>query len=423
MVTSKSGNKGRLLLFTLVSTVPFFVWNRFRVSIPFVDDWVLLNWLEKSNSKIEYLQLINGHQQLLIKIFLRIYTYFFDYNFRYIGFFGILLALGSAINFDSTFSRKHKRDLNYFLVAVFLAICTLNMRQFQNYFMIICLPWIFAIYAISLTIRFWQVKPKKFPNLYLIFLFITAFTNGLGLSFTFSFGLLNLIQIKKNTLKSIQVLATSLSAILLAYVLPTEFITEINAQNNLMHQISYTLTHLIQSIQFLLVLTGQLLVPWSLQFIWLSEFFGLIVIALIARYFIISRKKSDEIVFILTLTYVVFSINLILSRLESLGTAGALEPRYTTGSLLIYLALVATLYQSPMNPIRLATLAIASWMVISSGLISGAKYYQDRAMTQQNYKKCINTNSNVQTCTDYYFSLNLGVEKDNFETIIKKLTL
>jgi hypothetical protein len=407
----------------LAGLIPIYFFIRYPVSIPFVDDWVLLPWIVPGEevSVNNYLSGINGHQQLIVKLFLQIYAVISSYNLYLVGFIGISIAIICSILFGFDLLRFSAKTPS-FMILISVSLIILNLRQFQNYFMIISIPWIFSLFCIfSFSFLFLRRFELGFFY-YKIPLFLAPFCNGLGTSFLLAILLVEFLLkfFKKFNFKyfSISDLILIITSLFLSEILPKIFFESSNSISSLfVSGFLYLIQNPLDSLGFFLLLVGQIFVSgWSKIALSSGIVLGFFLILLFI--ILIRLVKFSEIVlvgYIFALTFFVFNFTLILTRLPALGVIGSNEPRYTSATLLFICSIIILLLNSKFKINYRYLIVYFALFTIAAGNSIGVAYLKDRSLNEIEIKNCFRT-KDLSSCKEIYFSLVMVDSKTYFDT-------
>jgi hypothetical protein len=192
-------------------------------------------------------------------------------------------------------------------------------------------------------------------------------------------------------------------------------------------EIKFVLENPIQALKFIFVSFSNPVVPWSTDFLNLSIGVGFFIGVLILVIFMMSNTSLANWLFeenqMLTIG-VLFSLSLLLSRFSALGVIGAIEPRYTTGSILVIAGAIRLMLQFKISQRFLVSLLlIGSILVYEIGFRTGFNYYNYRHQQSVQIQNCFieyprMKAGDAERCLDLILQSSLGISKEN---LIKNL--
>jgi hypothetical protein len=373
-----------------------------RVVWPFVDDWVLLEWLlgtEELSIRSLFSQ-INGHQHVIIKIMLFSYGRIFGESL--FGFSLISLALGILGFGLILYTKLAGKFSNIFTFALFYCSAFAILatpRQLQNYFLPICAPWMLSIFFIGLYIYSGDRQSKKFwKRIKMVCLFLAPFSNGLGLVVPIYELISRTFRYLSNGKKGIDVSSTvAITAILISNVLPRISIWFDSPGSAGSFSASFTAiyTDPIDAFKFLLLALAQPFLSWHGPNIELGLALG--GLELLAIVFLLRPKKGvkirDHLDGVLKneclMIGIIFVVIFLISRFGELGVLGSVEPRYTTGIVILIIGIVLEYLKSyrAKNAVGIifALCAIYTWNL---GFFVGNDYHEIRYQQSIQIEKC-----------------------------------
>jgi hypothetical protein len=148
--------------------------------------------------------------------------------------------------------------------------------------------------------------------------------------------------------------AVAIFALFVAMVLPKFVDGENHGSVSLSSGLRYVISHPFHTLQALLASMGQPFAPWmSENSLRVGVAYGTVIAVVLLLLLIeavrsgglrklVSDLDSNPLLWI----GIIFIFTLVVGRLGSLGPVGVIEPRYTTGSLLVWLGTLAYLWQS-----------------------------------------------------------------------------
>ena len=409
--------KAQLLTITLLASafvVLTYLYITNPIRTPVTDDWLYLaiGSHDISIFRHESFELINGHQQILVKIVVWIlgflpglyYSYIWVVNSSF-AFLGIYLLIISQINLGgkkTSFSR-----------VIILVIILCNFKPLYLYMSFtgtgLCLTLFFiGVYYYAGS----KLPTKRFKCLQDCCAFLAPFATGFGISLAIA----HLVQLffqgnrgfslKFSKYVAIRFLLTVLS-LMLAYVLPLVYkITNPRSTGDGATRIDNFIQLFIdpiKSIRFVSGLLGSALVPSSRFEPWLPITLGIILFALILftfyHYFTL-RTFFQTILLNKTPFIAAVSFIMMLLVFRGLGSEGsvneALAPRFVMGTSLLLFSIACLLFQVT-DSIRkfhyLPAILIFLMMFSASGVKTGLEWLSVRSQQTVSFYSCLETKS------------------------------
>lgn len=379
----------------------------YPIQFPFVDDWRLVPY-GTGDVPLTFASLfavLNGHQHLFIKLFCYVAAQLAHFSFPGMAYVGTLCGVLGFAFIVATMQARRPRS---FWITLGALLFLLNLKQMQNFFLLICLPWMFALLFMGLFLylynRFYTqvsgalVAPRHKLLLVTLCLLVLGapFTTGMGLIvplFCAAFTLLAGFRRQGSWLLFI----TSGVSIAVSMVMPKILAPVYNLGDvPLSKEVGYVLGHPFQALQMLLGLIGQPWFPWlestlgaaiATGALGLGLLFGLGIYAWRKSALVDRRMRAADLVLDTAPLWFAFLFMglAVLARTRELGLVGALEPRYTTGAVLFWVGLIP-LVQTALRGMRgrttttglgMVVLGLALWANWRAGP-SGLNYYFGR---------------------------------------------
>ena len=335
------------------------------VKVPFVDDWLLIPWGTGQAPKdwAHLWQMVNGHQHNLIKIYIMFLGKFLALNLVTSAVLGT--CLGSCGYFLMLWSQLKSLELSrkqFYLSFAGLSLVLMTWRQMQNFFMIICLPWMMAVFVIGVWIWFKNSKHSdvsKWRWLSLIWILISPMTNALGLVVPLSEFVevaFRTIADKKLGLRplvlNLSLGVMSLFSVYLSFLYPvwSPSVAKPLAFTTGQGLIPYLLENVGDAICFIGLAAGQPFVFRSQRSMLSGEFIGALLIILSVVALSLKRNRillRDTLRNKNTLISGVIFLGIFLAaRIRELGVLGAIEPRYTSASVVFSVGVFVVLLRA-----------------------------------------------------------------------------
>jgi hypothetical protein len=431
-----------LIISSLVSLPIFYKITRDPILYPFVDDWVLAPWLlgNEEVSLNALIQLVNGHQHSLIKFLLFIHGYLFGSSLQVIA---ILVTLLATVTFAQlaflTLGGIPFKNWLYLIVSTFSVTSILfTPRQFQNFFLIICAPWIMSLFFITTYFVCAGVANNKLcKSISIACLALAPFSNGLGLALPIFVLLKSFLSFVYRDRVNLQLskITVCLVTISISQILPrleSLFPTQGSEVPGVIEESQYVFGNSIEAAKFVFVSFSNPLVPWSPMFLNFAIGIGLGIAIFIMVFYKASRESAIKWFFednqILTLG-ILFSLSLLISRFSALNVIGAIEPRYTTGSILIIAGTLRLFLKSKlMHETLIFLILIGSLVVYLVGLKTGFGYYTYRHQQSVQIQNCFLEQPRVEPsaaddCIDLIFENSLGISREDLEVNLDSLSI
>ena len=424
------------------------VLNRaYPLPTPITDDWLYLNLGSHQENLVSFslFELINGHQQVLVKFIVWLLGFFAINYLQTFALVNILLVLFGTyfliMSFIKIIPRKPKK-----YQVVFLLVLLCNYKALYLYMSVtgmgLCMTYfLYGVYYFAPT-RFSEARSR---NIQLVVAFISPFTTGFGLSLTLS----HLVLIIRNSLQNksrfsrqlIYQLVISISGIICAYVIPT-FFGLFNADSpGHSSQFSSKLINVfadpIHSLMFLAGLIGSVLTPSSRLdpnfpiAVGAALLIAILVVFITVRYAankVDSQVSSDSLPL---LPSVIFMFLLIVFR-SSGDATGLLEsaaPRYVMGSSLFLFSCYALLVSKISfrnSTTRVILLVSSACLALSgAGTKTGLEWIKVRSAQSYELNRCLDSNkSSVFHCVPLAWEIREGDSdpdqvQENLETLLR----
>jgi hypothetical protein len=353
-----------------------------------VDDWLLVNNIYDFNflNFNENLTLINGHQHFLVRIYLFLFDTFFGFSFSKSAIVAVILfSFGSFLLIFSSLNNLHISKLNYLLVFSGLSLLGLTFRQGQNFFLLICFPWCLSFFLIGLYSFMYSTKIKGNVIVRGIIIVIAPMSNGLGLVvpvavilkmfYNFFFKLkVNLFLITGSFLSFI--------SIFISYIYPTVYLSDGDQDSsfNVISNIQKLFESPISSLKFAFVSISQPYLTWNSDQIDKGIFITVFMLFLFS--WTLKDRKSFFKNFFDGSNYIIYGflylLILLVMRSQILGVSGALEPRFTTSTLLFLIPFLAFIFSNQKklwSTLSAIMIFLSSLYAFNLGSKIGEEYY------------------------------------------------
>ena len=426
-----------LVVSSLASLPLLYQITRNPILYPFVDDWVLAPWLlgNVDLTANSLLQMVNGHQHFLIKLMLYFHGAVFGTSLEVISILVVFLSIltFAQLTFLTLNRILFKREVALIVASLGVTLILFTPRQFQNFFLIICAPWIISLFLISTFLYANSKEDMKFRKpIMLTCLVLAPFSNGLGLAlsmYVIAKSTSFLLQ-KRSSQFEIVLMIFSSASIFLSQIVPRIallFPSSVSDSPDLESEIKFVLENTIQAFKFIFVSFSNPVVPWSTNYLNVSIGLGFFIGVSILVIYMKSNASLANWLFeenqMLTIG-VLFSLSLLVSRFSALGVIGAIEPRYTTGSILVIAGTIRLLLQFKVSQQYLVSLLlIGSILVYGIGFRTGFNYYNYRHQQSVQIQNCFieyprMKAGDAEKCVDLILENSLGISK---EDLIKNL--
>lgn len=365
------------------------------INFLFADDWLLLKYLTP-NVRVEItdlLQLVNGHNVLISKVLLVAFSTFFPGNqITAFSILNVCLATLASI----LISHKYFRDQSMIVIFGFILLF-FNLKQSQNYNMIISGHFIQSLFCISLYLFFLDTNLNKYRWIPLT---IAPFTGGFGLSLLFLEPTLLLIRKKLKPNKYDLIALTYVVVILfVSYIL--QYATKNQIFNNDPINISQRIFGIIEHPWFLPsywlgILSGPF-VPSSKIMLVMSQAIGCTLLCLIVflKKQLLMRKDLLPLFLLQGITIVQFTFSGYTGTFQSV--TNGFSNRYVTGTvfglIIFYLAILNV--NNSKTKITLAILLCA--ISALSGIKSGLEWIQVRSSQSIELRALCSKSDDVKT--------------------------
>lgn len=377
------------------------------IDVPFVDDWILIPW---ATGQVDYTwnnfwQMMNGHQHNLMKLYTILFANVFSLNLPLSSV--VQLFIGSTGFFLIGWSQIKDIQMSTWQKVVSMAglsLIGLTWRQMQNFFMLICLPWMLAILLIGLYLYLKNTESKKKNLLLSIVIFLSPMTFALGLIVPLS----QIVESGVNTLKNKFKVAKmdlyfgllSLFSIFISFAYPT-FTGNVISQNHsplVGNSMFSILESPIDFPKFIFLAVGQPFVVWFSTAADLGMFIGALILVTAFGCIFFFRRKSEFILQNKTslLAGGIFLFMFYAARYKLVGVIGAIEPRYSTASIVFLIgALVTFLNLIPRKTIVAVAILLIGGFVHWRGFVVGESYYDTRLQQSKDVKECFAKNEDL----------------------------
>jgi len=429
------------LPFMLFALTLVFLTINFPIKVPITDDWLYLSqgaraFEEKPGT---YLELITGHQQVLVKLLVLCVSYLpgnYVQNLTLVNIF--LASIGLFLLFFSQFRGNEKRFGKCAILIAIVDLC--NLKSMYIYMSATGVGLTLAILLIG--IYYLGKNSESLRNsrtLVLTSLFLSPFTTGLGLVIPMSHLLSVALTIakEKNIRKYSLDILISTSGMAIAYLLPT-LLRNLNSRsgdNSVSDLDSYLslLMNPIKSTIFLFGLIGNPIFPSS-RFDPVPQIsIGIIVTVIFACFLIKNRPR--QLFFTLAqnqnplLSGIMF-LALIISFRGEKSIEESTAPRYVIGSVLFlfgaYVYILKSKSASNSKILHKLAFAFAFIMLLSlSGIKTGTEWLILRSNQSEALYTCIrNKELAVEKCVNIGSELREeGTSDVDFLADLRKLRL
>jgi hypothetical protein len=357
-----SANTLLLCLIAIQFCLLTFLYLRNPIKTPITDDWLYLGIGTHQSPllRVESFELINGHQQFLVKFLVWLVGFLPGMYISYIWYLNAILAFsGIYLMISSQIVQDQKKNLTMQIVLLVVILC--NFKPLYLYMSVtgtgLCLTMlIFGTYYFASN----KLHGARSNTLKTICAFLAPFATGFGISLTvahvielFFSGQLRISF--KSCMRSIKRAVTPLFGFALAYLLPTVFgVLNPRSPENGSTKLSNILDLIqnpLKALLFFLGLLGSTLMPSSRFDPTLAVLVGSLLITLIILNFLLLYSLKGLVHAIISnktpfLAAMVFVLMLIVFRgLGELGSVSeSVAPRYVMGtSLLVFGAVVLIL--------------------------------------------------------------------------------
>lgn len=372
----------------------------FPVYVPFVDDWLLINWAtgEAPLNASGSFELVNGHQIFIPKLILALISANLSLSLPVMSIIFILIgSLAFYLISLPLIDSVQKKD-KYFLLIPFLF---LNLRQLQNYSMLICFQWMVSILAIAVFYySYLQIGKKKLARYFLGLSLVAApFTSGFGLVVSvclFLYIVFDAITGNRRLNDFEVFIFTTLNVLSLysAYIWPPNSGSESSAGS------SFYPSDLLKILGFVPALTGQMFLPnvevfqfriFLLSASVLGIFLLLLAFKQIREYFY-HTDLTQNLQPVVYLSILGLSAIALISVSRGLNTdiSSSLEPRYSTGVILFVVPAIITLLNSKVR-ISLLRVPLHTILILSlftSSILVGTYDRHSRLELQSKFSSC-----------------------------------
>ncbi|MBL7555563.1 MAG: hypothetical protein JNM24_07050 [Bdellovibrionaceae bacterium] len=396
-----------LIIHVLVSLCILNLFFTKPIAVPFVDDWILMPW---ATGQVDYTwnnfwQMMNGHQHNLMKLYTILMAQWFSLSLPLSSI--IQLAIGSAGFFIISWSQIKDVDIPDWAKIATMAgfsFIGLSWRQMQNFFMLICLPWMLAILFIGCYFYIKNRNGKNKTWLLSLIILLSPMSFALGLIVPLSQIAESAFNFARNRFKfqkiDIYFGTLSLFSIFLSFGYPT-LTGNVIAQNHSPlagNSVFSIFEYPLDFPKFILLAIGQPFVVWFSTAADLGIAIGAVIAVLLSGVVFYYRKNTDFIFQNKTslLAGSIFLLMFYAARYKLVGVAGAIEPRYSTASLVFLIGALATILKlmSRKTVFSLVILIIGGF-VQWRGLLVGESYYDTRYRQGIEIQECFKNNGQL----------------------------
>ena len=379
------------------------------IRTPVTDDWLYLpiGTHETSLLRIDSFELINGHQQFLVKFIVWLVGFLPGVYYSYIWFVNATLAfLGIYLIISSQIYLLEKRNsLGQILIFV-LILC--NFKPLYLYMSItgtgLCLTMLFfGIYYYAAN----KMSDRGASFIKMVCVFLAPFATGFGISLAIAYLIETIFYRRvKPTLRVHQIISMSMvpiSGLAISYLLPT-FFNILNPRSSedgasKFNNIFELIRHPLRVLFFVFGLLGSTLTPSSQFDPLLPVFIGSIIFLLVSWNLLISYTFKIFMQDVLSnktplLGAWIFVLMLVVFR--GLGEQGTLSesvaPRYVMGTSLLVLGLVIFILKRQNESLkpRLQLQALLIVLLCSvSGLKTGLEWLSVRSQQTTTLRSCL----------------------------------
>jgi hypothetical protein len=398
------------LALAAVSTVPMYLAIFKPVTVPFADDWLIIEW-NLEGQKIDFKTLtepMNGHQVITSKLILKTLGFISPGNLQLISIASIIIGfIGMALLLTSQY--KNLQASKILVLTCVLVVA--NLKQMQNFFTPISAQWMFAIFFIGVYYWFKQLKKNIFRHTVIsLSSFLGAMTTGLGL-------ILPIIEIVENLLvktskkftkeeKKYSNSSLVINSLILSFFLFSVALNDKDTSGKKtglgVDSFSQILLHPLEGASFIFTIIGNVFVPASRYDSILPSFVGGFFVASIFTMLLLNRKKIEiRHIFMnknCLLGGMVYLLLLLLLRFENPSNSllsqnlTVAAPRYTSGSVIFLLGVTVLVskYSHGRKISNLVYIAVI-FMVLFSGFKTGLEWHSKRFSQTQDIRNCLLT--------------------------------
>ena len=436
--------KAKYLALTLIS-IGFaflaYMYSKNQIKTPVTDDWLYLGVGTHRTSLLSAysFELINGHQQFLVKLTIWMVGFFPGTYFSYIWYVNAAFAFfGISLLIISQMSLLQSKNLSRHVFILVLILC--NFKPLYLYMSLtgtgLCMTMLFyGVYYFAAN----KMSGHRSQVVKTLCASLAPFATGFGISLAIAhlleilFSASEIRALKSSKQKILEVLLPTLG-LLLAYVLPTIYsVLNPRSPENGSSKLSNLLdiiAHPIRVVHFISGLLGSTITPSSHFDPWLPVVAGFLILVL----FVWSIALTYGLVgFIKTVLFnktpflggLIFVLMLVVFR--GLGEHGALDesvaPRYVMGtSLLIFGSVVLILKEQNYNSkLRIPfSLLLIVLLCSPSGLKTGLEWLSVRNSQTTILRSCIeDVDTKVSNCLDLIRPIEEGesTDKDNLKDL------
>jgi hypothetical protein len=317
---------------------------RSNVEIPMIDDWLLIPWGTQQTDDAswkEYWTTVNGHQLILVKGYVKALAHFAALDLRVSAFIAVILVALSVVLFLATLPARHRASFLVFSAG--FAILALNVRQLQNFFLVICFTWAMGLLAIALFVachRDGSVSRIRWVVAMCV-MFLASLTGGLGIVLPMYAAGAYMLDFPRQRTRSLVVVVLAIVSVFLATVYPRM----IGAyEGPPAFGFDLLLSAPIKALAMFLVAVGQPFAAWKASGVPTAMAFGIAGVGFSLWGMAGAARQRRFVAFLfenpLIVCGLIFSALLVVTRGKLLGELVALEPRYTTAAMLVWLGLL-----------------------------------------------------------------------------------
>lgn len=390
MVEGRSQDKLKFVIFL----IPFIIASLISVqvllkpiSFLFADDWLLLDYLIPSQKVhlSQLLQLVNGHNVLTTKLNLILFSHIFGAKtLTAFALFNLVLALTSCI---LILRKLITKDMHHTFVIATAAFLFFNLKQAQNYNMIISAHFIHSLLCIVIYLSIENTSARKWRWITLI---IAPFTGGFGITLLVLEVYVSIRNYfsKKRVIDLFNIFACLL-ILMLSYGLNFIYGNTINntPDSGIFSNLSNAIVHPWYLPSFVLSTLGSQFTPSSKYMSAMSQLIGLFVLILLCKVRAQIRKnvELEHLLFIVVTSSLLFTISGYNGTPESIQNA--YSNRYVTSTLLIALVLLVSIIKSPRFPYKKMIIAILLISSLLSGVKSGLEWVNLRSRQSETLER------------------------------------
>ncbi len=385
----------------LVATLFLILLNlTYPVYVPFVDDWLLINWItgEEPVNVLSSFELVNGHQIFIPKMLMALITTNLSLTLPAISILFILIGSLAYYLISLPLIDGFQKNRKTLLLLPFLF---LNLRQLQNYSMPICFQWMVSILAIAIFYySYLYIGRRKLARSFLGLSIVAApFTSGFGLVVTISFFIYMVFDAitgirRLKSFDKLIFISLNVFSVYAAYFLPSNSASESSNESPL------SPSDLPKILSFIPALAGQMFVP-NIEifefkiFLISASLLGTLLILFAfkqIREFLYRTDSSGNLQPLVYLSILGLSaIGLIsVSRGLNSNISSSLEPRYSTGVILLVVPFIINLLNSKarISLLRVPLHIVLIFSLFTSSILVGGYDRHSRLELQARFFSC-----------------------------------